>query len=1583
MRFLRKLFKYTLRIILVLFTLVVLVMILLYIPAIQNFVKGKAEQYVNRNLDMKLSVGRILLKFPLDLAVENIYLGQTEKDTLLYADVIQVNVALTELLKKEIEVRRLVVENAAVHFEDSLSGLKMNLVLEELNLRVDRLNLSRQEAEIPFIALKGGKIRMNLGGGESAVDTVGGGEPMRWRFKIGEITIDSVDYQLQGLPMGEFHAGMGEARLKGIDVGLEKQTVDLEKITLVRGFCDLLMTESTGEQVEAEMSTVESMPWEVRVGTVELEDNRFLMKPMTIPVDAERFPETVRISALSLKVDSVFNRGTEVTAIIQNLRFKEGNGLDLRDLSCRVSLGSEQTNVSNLILKTINSQLKMNVRAEAGISDFGMETPFQLSMEGNVAGQDVLLFMPDSNGLLNDWLSNKIFSLSGLVRGKVDQLNIAHFDIGAAGGFSLKSEGNVAFVTDMERIAGELNLALVVDRGEYFVPLLSENGNAGFVIPDHLSLETGVHIADQAVKVDVELNPGEGVLRAVAGYGWKENTYQAEVHLKDFALDKFMPNDSLGAITANLLASGRGLDWKEAMAMAKVDFELASLYYNGYDYKNVILDAALKDQELTGELWSGNQELDLGMKFRLRADENAYKISLNGDLENVDLKGLHFTPENMAFSLGLDVNAELKSDSTSSLQAVFSNIVLQDFATRKLGNLEVTFSGLQNKTLLDVKAGDLTMKFEGDGGGYTLIDRFRVASGLLVEQIEKHDFNMEKLNELLPDFRLTIDAQQENLLNSYLKSSGIRFERMNVDLGTDVSRDFGVSSKVYGLNIEGIVLDSVLIYARQKDVALRYGVDVFGAKDQLEGLAQLTVEGNVEYDQINVRIREHANENGEIFNIGANVALQDSSFSVSISPDPLILGYVSWQINRGNFIRLKQGEIPAANLQMLNGDKRIRLISEEDADHKLASLIVDIKGVDLGGLSKALSFIPDISGLLGVDVQMYSKNDVIDVSGAVNVDDFYYGKEHVGNLGLGIKYRLSRQTEHDVDFSLSVDGVKALLTKGKLMTGSEDKDIALDIDIPKFPLRVAGAFTPPGIMKLDGDMIGAFQVKGQMNQPLINGDLRFKDGTIEALMIGTTFKIDSSAIVIHDNLLDFNHFGLIAPNKQRLELLGTVDFASFSAIKMDASVQAKNFQAMKVKENTETMVYGKVFVDLSATLKGMLDNLKVRGNINLLDNSEVYYTLKSSPLELTDRSADVVRFVSFSDTTQLAAADELQQVSSVNLDLLMSVNIAPLVGLNVLLSSNGQNRVAINGGGNLTYTLNPVGETRLVGRYVLTSGIVSYGLPVIGQKDFKIQDGSFVEWTGDLANPTLNITAAETISASVTDDSQKSRLVTFNAMIKISNTLEKLDITFDLAAEGDITIQNQLAAMTAEERSKEAMNMMIYGTYSGPGTVAKSNASDNALNNFVENELNQWSRKHLKNMDLTFGINTYNQVSEAGESKKTDYSYQFSKRLFNNKVRVKVGGRISTDNDPAAGGVEENLVDDIAIEYVFGKNPNFFLKIFRHTGYESVLEGEVTQTGIGVVLRKNFQKFMDIFRRKKKVQVESKIEPIENEKSGK
>ena len=138
---------------------------------------------------------------------------------------------------------------------------------------------------------------------------------------------------------------------------------------------------------------------------------------------------------------------------------------------------------------------------------------------------------------------------------------------------------------------------------------------------------------------------------------------------------------------------------------------------------------------------------------------------------------------------------------------------------------------------------------------------------------------------------------------------------------------------------------------------------------------------------------------------------------------------------------------------------------------------------------------------------------------------------------------------------------------------------------------------------------------------------------------------------------------------------------------------------------------------------------------------------------------------------------------------------------------------------------------------------------------------------------------------------------------------------------------------------------------------------------------------NLKNIDVSFGIDSYDDTMNGGQGTRTDYSYKVSKTLFNDRFKVIIGGSFSPDA-AADENLKENLVDDISLEYRLDKRDNMLIKIFRHTGYESILEGEVTQTGIGVVLRKNFQKFMDIFRRKKKVQVESKIEPIENEKSG-
>ena len=68
---LKKILKYTFRTLLVILLVLILVPALLYIPAVQDFVRSKAVGYASRTLGMDLSVERLRLSFPLRLSVDN------------------------------------------------------------------------------------------------------------------------------------------------------------------------------------------------------------------------------------------------------------------------------------------------------------------------------------------------------------------------------------------------------------------------------------------------------------------------------------------------------------------------------------------------------------------------------------------------------------------------------------------------------------------------------------------------------------------------------------------------------------------------------------------------------------------------------------------------------------------------------------------------------------------------------------------------------------------------------------------------------------------------------------------------------------------------------------------------------------------------------------------------------------------------------------------------------------------------------------------------------------------------------------------------------------------------------------------------------------------------------------------------------------------------------------------------------------------------------------------------------------------------------------------------------------------------
>jgi hypothetical protein len=191
-----------------------------------------------------------------------------------------------------------------------------------------------------------------------------------------------------------------------------------------------------------------------------------------------------------------------------------------------------------------------------------------------------------------------------------------------------------------------------------------------------------------------------------------------------------------------------------------------------------------------------------------------------------------------------------------------------------------------------------------------------------------------------------------------------------------------------------------------------------------------------------------------------------------------------------------------------------------------------------------------------------------------------------------------------------------------------------------------------------------------------------------------------------------------------------------------------------------------------------------------------------------------------------------------------------------------------------------------------------------------------------------------------------------------------MGLEFTIEAPEDLTIQNQLTAMSLEQRSKVAVAMLATGMYvtddllSG-GTTSGFKAS-NALNAFLQSEIQNIAGSALKTIDLTVGMESG--TSTTGTT-TTDYSFQFAKRFWNDRISVVIGGKVSTGQD--ANNSAESFIDNIAVEYRLDNSSTRYVKVFYDRSTRDPLEGQLVRTGAGLVLRRKTDRLGELFIFKK------------------
>ena len=251
---------------------------------------------------------------------------------------------------------------------------------------------------------------------------------------------------------------------------------------------------------------------------------------------------------------------------------------------------------------------------------------------------------------------------------------------------------------------------------------------------------------------------------------------------------------------------------------------------------------------------------------------------------------------------------------------------------------------------------------------------------------------------------------------------------------------------------------------------------------------------------------------------------------------------------------------------------------------------------------------------------------------------------------------------------------------------------------------------------------------------------------------------------------------------------------------------------------------------------------------------------------------------------------------------------------------------------------------------------MKYSLPVIPLKTFTIQDGSYIEFTGDPMNPTLHITATERTKATVAGNDGAGRSVDFDCGVVITKTLNDMGVQFTLDTPEDMQLHGELQSMGAEERGKLAVTMLTTGMYLADGNTAAF-SMNSALSSFLSSEINQITGNALRTLDLSVGMD--NSVDASGNS-HTDYSFKFAKRFMDNRLKITIGGKVSTGAELQQRN--NSFFDNVSLEYRLDQTANKFITLYFDNNAYDWLDGYSQKFGGGFMWRRKLQSFWDIFR---------------------
>lgn len=1397
----RKLFRRFVITIISILVFVVLLILSLRLPAVQNFVKDKLVVYLEKKIKTKVSLERVYIGFPNSLVMENLYLKGQNIDTLLAVKKLDVGLNMIKLLSSTADITSVDLEGAranvvrkpdgtfnfdyildafattdkeespskpfiisldkinlkdiGITFNDQQSRNDIKLYFKSFDTRVKTFDLQNNSYAVNDINLDGLKLKLKQDlveevskKVEKKVDSLNNKKPMQ----IG----------LRGIKLTNFDIDYGDDNTKTFAKVLFKElSTRVNKLDLENNAYDVDNIFLSGANINANLylpaknanpktegadnskTTEQQKVISLLLGKLVLNDvkvayNNTAIAPTRQGMDFNH----LNFSKLNVEVRKFKMQNNTFAGSVNSAEIQEARGLDIREFNTDFVYNEKEAYLKDLYLETsrtiLRDEVVLNYNSIEQLSSNLGAVKISANIKNSKVGfADILNLVPD---LRNTAPFNRYPNAILNVNANVKG-NVNDLLIN-----NLKVSG-----IDQLRVAasGRIKNATNPDNLYYDLRIAELSSSAKTIynlvpkntIPSNIALPSNMSIKGTAKGttkvVDANLN-----LYSTSG--------NASVVAK---VDMRRKNRELYDVKANL----QGLQIGRIIKNKDIGSVTAQIYAKGesFDFKNA--NADLKGH-VASAVYKGYRYQNMNLTGKIR--RGAYNIILNSKDPNANMQltasGIYNEKNPTVKVNGNILKLDLNKLGFYKDQMILAGKIDGDFTNLDPDHLN-GYLNLKDFAFSDTKeiypVQEINLKASSTADSTNIIFNSQIADielrgkyrltqifGALTQTINQY-YQFQK-----PAKNQKIEAGQFFTFNAKIKNDDLirkfvpdlkSFETINLTGNYDAD-----SQKI---EIDGQIPQVLYGESSIENATLR----VTNENQALQYNLNVAALKSSSFALNKVNIGGDIAQNIINYNITTKDAKDETQFLIAGNAKSLnditeiSLNPNGLKLNYTDWTVAEGNKIQISNTGILADNFRLsnggsEILVQSETQSPNAPLNVSLKNFKIETITELIKKDTLLArGTINGTAQLRDLTKNMTFTSDLNISDLIVYENPVGNLAVKVNNTSPNILNADIALSGNNNDVKIL---GDYNTSSSTFD--LNMAINQLQMKSVQGFSMNAITNTEGYISGNLKITGTTAQPNILGKVKFNDAGLEIAKTGSDFRKLNDEIDFTSRGIEFNDFKINDKDGNSMNIDGQILTQTYRDFAFNLDLNAKDFKVVNSEKSNEAIMYGILSIDAALQVRGNLDLPKVDGRLAVADNTDFTFVLPQSSPTLQEREG----IVEFIDQDQVALnktikADSLNSQTRIKgMDVNVNIELSKEAKLSLLIDKANGDFVKLQGEAELTGGIDPSGKTTLVGVYEVESGSYEMSVSLLKRK-FDIQKGSTITWTGEPTTATLDITA--------------------------------------------------------------------------------------------------------------------------------------------------------------------------------------------------------------------------------------------------